>query len=128
MIPTMLRKWFIFHFIVDIIFAVPLLLFPVEFLQFLQWHTIDPLASRIVGAALMGIGIESWIGRNAGVETFKNMLNLKIIWSAFVIIGTALSIYQAQYVTTITEWFLLITFIAFHFIWIYWRYKISRTR
>ena len=125
--PQALKVWFIIHFAVDIIFAIPLLLFPLEFLQLLDWHTIDPFATRIIAAALFGIGIESFLGRNANIETYKNMLNLKIIWSGAVILGTALSIYQTSYTTTIAEWLLLVTFITFNIIWTYWRIKLKNT-
>jgi len=125
--PFALKVWFVIHFVVDILFAIPLLLFPIEFLQLLDWNIIDPFATRIVAAALFGIGIESWLGRNASVETFKNMLNLKIIWSGAVIIGTILSIYQTTYSTTIAEWLLLVTFLFFHIVWVYWRTKIKST-
>ena len=126
--PNSLKAWFIIHFVVDILFAIPLMVFPIEFLQLLDWNTIDPFATRIVAAALFGIGIESWLGRNANVETYQNMLNLKIIWSGAVIIGTILSIYQTTYSTTIAEWLLLITFLFFHVVWIYWRVRLSTNK
>ena len=122
--PIYLKVWFEFHFIIDILFAIPLLLFPSEFLELLQWHTIDPFATRIVAAALFAIGIESFLGRNAGIETYKNMLNLKIIWSAVVIAGTIFSMIETSYTNTIAEWLLLLTFLFFNIVWIYWRIRI----
>jgi len=122
--PKFLKIWFIIHFFTDLIFAVPLFLFPVDFLQLLDWHTIDPLATRIVAAALLAIGIESFLGRNASVETYKNMLNLKIIWSAAVVAGVSISIYQSSYSTTIFEWLLLLIFLLFNIIWVYWRIRL----
>ena len=75
MISKGLRTWFVIHFAVDIVFAIPLLVAPAAFLTFLGWTAVDPYAARLVGAALMGIGIESYLGRNAGVEAFQGMLN-----------------------------------------------------
>jgi hypothetical protein len=120
-IPRALRIWFIIHFIIDVVLAIPLLLIPRTFLSVLGWQTIDPLAARIVAAALFGIGIESFLCRNSGVESFRNMLNLKIIWSAGAVIGTVITIVQNSSASTIAEWMILITFFVFNIVWIYWR-------
>ena len=77
--PSGLRAWFVIHFVADMLFGIPLLFFPRWLLPLLGWTSYDPLASRLVGAAFMGIGLESLLGRNASVETFRAMLNLKII-------------------------------------------------
>ncbi|MCK5164412.1 MAG: hypothetical protein KAQ72_11875 [Desulfobacula sp.] len=125
-VPIALKRWFIIHFAVDVLFAVPLFFFPVAFLTLLGWHSIDPFATRIVAAALFGIGIESFLGRNATAQTFKNMLNLKIIWSGATIAGVGLSILQDTYPTAIAQWLLLGTFSGFHILWILWRIRIGR--
>jgi hypothetical protein len=125
-IPIALKRWFVIHFIVDVLFAIPLFFFPVAFLKLLGWTTIDPFATRIAASALFGIGIESFLGRNASAQTYKNMLNLKVIWSGTTIIGVALSIYQNDHPTTIPQWLLLLTFLGFHVLWIMWRIKISQ--
>ncbi|MCD4675789.1 MAG: hypothetical protein K8S18_07295 [Desulfobacula sp.] len=125
-VPIALKRWFVIHFAVDVLFAIPLFFFPVAFLTLLGWHSIDPFATRIVAAALFGIGIESFLGRNATAQTFKNMLNLKIIWSGATIAGVGLSILQNTYPTAIAQWLLLGTFIAFHILWVFWRIRIGR--
>jgi fucose 4-O-acetylase-like acetyltransferase len=125
-VPNALKNWFIVHFIIDIVFAVPLFFIPAAFLSFFGWQTIDPFATRIVAAALFGIGIESFLGRNAAIQTYKNMLNLKIIWSGVTIAGIGLTILQSPNPASFGQWFLLAVFIGFHCLWIYWRKKISR--
>jgi hypothetical protein len=121
MVPNSLRQWFVIHFIADIIFAIPLLIVPVAFLTLLGWETVDPLATRLVGAALLAIGVESLLGRNAGAESLKGMLNLKLIWSGAASIGI--------FVTMVTVggpavgWLLLLTFVAFHLLWLYYRLR-----
>lgn len=122
MVANSLRTWFVIHFVVDILFAVPLLVAPEAFLTFLGWTTVDPYATRMVGAALAGIGIESYLGRNAGVESFQGMLNLKIVWSATVIIGTLLT--MASGYRPWGVWLLLAAFIPFSIIWIYYRFQL----
>ena len=124
MISKGLRTWFVIHFAIDIVFAILLLVAPAAFLTFLGWTAVDPYAARLVGAALMGIGIESYLGRNAGVEAFQGMLNLKIIWSTTAIAGTLLTMmtgYQPW-----GAWLLLATIIPFNILWIYHRLQLRR--
>lgn len=125
-VPDSLKKWFIIHFIIDLLFAIPLFFFPVTFLSLLDWQTIDPFATRIVAAALFGIGIESYLGRNALAQTYKNMLNLKIIWSGVTSAGIGLSILQNPSPATLVQWLLLVTFVSFHLLWVFWRIRINR--
>lgn len=122
MISKGLRTWFVIHFAIDILFAIPLLVAPVPFLTFLGWTAVDPYTARLVGAALMGIGIESYLGRNAGVEAFQGMLNLKIIWSATAIAGTLLTMMSGY--RPWGAWLLLAAFIPFNILWIYYRLQL----
>lgn len=126
-VPNALRKWFVVHFIADILFAVPLFLFPVYFLTQLGWQTIDPYATRIVAAALFGIGIESFLGRNADRQTFVNMLNLKIIWSGATILGVGLAMIQSTQAPAAIHWMVLAVFVTFHILWIYWRIALRQS-
>lgn len=124
MIPKGLRFWFVVHFIADVIFAIPLLVFPVETLQFFGWSQIDPFATRLVGAALMGIGIESLLGRNASAETFRAMLNLKIIWSLSAVFGITLSMIQGG--PPVFGWVALAIFGSFCIVWISYRFCLAQ--
>lgn len=121
-IPSSLRIWFIIHFVIDILFAVPLLLAPVFSLRVFGWHTIDPATTRLVGAALLAIGLESFLMRNGGRETFRNMLNLKLIWSSGAVLGIGLSIYEGA---PSMAWAFLAIFVIFFGVWFYFRRKFS---
>ena len=123
MIPNSLRTWFVIHFVLDFLFAVPLIFTPVAFLTLFGWTTIDPLMTRLVGAALMGIGVESYLGRNAGIEAYKGMLNLKIIWSASATFGLILTMVTNN--SPIIGWLLVLIFGSFCIIWSYYRYRIN---
>ena len=125
-VPANLKAWFVLHFLLDVVIAVPLLVSPKQFLELLGWYSIDPFASRIAAAALFAIGIESFLSRNSNAETYLNMLSLKIIWSGAAILGIALSIFQSTYKTTLTEWLLLVIFLIFHFVWHYWRCRVKK--
>jgi hypothetical protein len=113
-VPISLRRWFVVHFVADLLFAIPLLVAPVVTLRALGWTTIDPVAPRLVGAALAGIGIESLIGRNDSVDAFRAMLRLKCIWSGVAAVGLALSIFQGAPPIT---WAFLAVFVGFGVLW-----------
>ncbi len=95
MVPRSLRLMFVVHFVADLLFAIPLFFFPVRFLSALGWTAVDPVATRIVAAALFGIGIQSLLSRNASADAFRELLGLKMIWSATAAIGIAISALQS---------------------------------
>ncbi len=118
-VPTALRYWFVLHFAVDMIVAVPLFFAPNEVLGLFGWIEIDPFAARLTAAALFGIGLESLLGRNAKRESFNGMLQLKIIWSAFATIGLAWSTLEGNLKYPIIGWLLTGVFAAFNALWWY---------
>ena len=59
MVPKNLRTWFVIHFIADYAFGLPMLIAPVWTMTLFGWIIIDPATTRLVGAALLGIGGES---------------------------------------------------------------------
>ena len=120
-VPSSLRRWFVVHFVADLVFAVPLVFAPVATLRALGWTTIDPVAPRLVGAALAGIGIESLVGRNDSVDAFRAMLRLKSVGSGVAVLGLALSIFQGAPPIT---WALLAIFVAFGALWNYYRLRL----
>ncbi len=122
-VPDSLRAWFVVHFIADVLFALPLFIAPEWFLGLLGWQSIDPLATRLVAAALFGIGIESWLGRNAPAPAFRAMLNLKVIWSATAVIGILWGMLEGG---PVLGWGLLGIFAAFHVLWLSYRIKLGR--
>lgn len=122
-VPGKLKVWFIIHFVMDISFAIPLLIVPVQFLTLLGWKTVDPVASRLVAAALFGIGTESLLSRNSTIESFKTMLSLKIIWSSAAIIGLLLGLLGSAFNNIYIGIFFLSIFVVFNVVWSYWYLK-----
>jgi hypothetical protein len=120
-VPTGLRTWFVIHFVADMLFGIPLLFFPRSLLPFLGWTTYDPLTFRLVGAALMGIGLESLLGRNASPETFRAMLNLKIIWASSAIFAIAAALFEGA---PVMAWAFLGIFVVFWAVWVYYRFAL----
>lgn len=124
-VPTSLRVFFIVHFAIDIVFAIPLFLFPTDFLEYFGWALVDPVASRIAAAALFGIGVESLIGSRASNESFVSLLNLKIAWSLAAGVGILISIAEMSWDAPALLWVMLVIFSVFNVVWIYWRIKLT---
>ncbi len=122
-IPVALRRWFVAHFVIDTLFALPLVLAPGRLLGSLGWTCVDPVGSRLVGAALLGIGVQSFMGRNDGVDAYRAMLNLKIIWSFAAITGLVLAIGDGAPPAAVA---FLATFIAFSGVWVHYRIRIKQ--
>ncbi|MBL8603741.1 MAG: hypothetical protein JNK72_17575 [Myxococcales bacterium] len=117
-VPGSLRRWFVVHFVADLLFAVPLFFAPGPFLRALGWQAVDPVSSRIVAAALVGIGVQSWRGRDESVEVFRAMLSLKLLWSATATLGV---LWSALTGAPVMAWAFVVIFGAFHGLWLhYW--------
>ena len=116
-VPKGLRTWFVVHFVVDMLIGVPLLFFPDLIMPWFGWESIDPIMSRLVGAALLGIGGESLLSRNAAGDLFRPFLRLKIIWASAAILGISLGIIAGG---PPLAWIFLALFIIFLLAWIYY--------
>ena len=120
MVPQSLRFWFVIHFVVDFIFAIPLMVAPVWLLTLFGFETADPFTAPLVGAALLGIGGESLLGWNGTVEAFRAMLNLKIIWSLAAIAAIILTLVLTG--GPLMAYLILLVFAAFSGLWMYYRF------
>ena len=120
-VPPALRTWFVVHFVADWLFALPLFFAPRAFLGALGWASVDPVTARLVAAALIGIGTESLLGRHQGVESFRTMLNLKILWSGTATVGLLWSCLEGAAPLT---WAFVAIFAAFNALWSTWRWRL----
>jgi thiol:disulfide interchange protein len=120
MVPRSLRFWFVIHFVVDFIFAIPLLVAPVWLLTLFGFESPDPFTARLVGAALLGIGGESLLGWEGSAEAFRAMLNLKIIWSLAAISGIILTLLFNG--GPFMAYLVLLIFAGFSGLWMYYRF------
>jgi len=120
-VPGALRSWFVVHFAVDWLAGVPLFVAPEAILKLFGWHSVDPIATRLFAAALLGIGGQSWLGRNGGAKEFRGMLNLKIIWAASASLALLIGVLTGG---PILAWLGLVVFLAFLALWIFWRLRL----
>ena len=123
MVPDWIRRWFVIHFAVDWLVGLPLFIAPEALLRLFGWHPIDPLSTRLFAAALLGIGGQSFIGRNARLAEFRGMLNLKLIWAAAAVVAFLISVLTRG---PALAWLGLATFIAFFGLWLYWALRLRQ--
>ncbi len=117
-IPKALKFWFKFHFIVDILFAFPLIVLPEQTLLAFGFVGANAALARIIGAALIGIGATSYYTHTD--EEFNLMLSFKIWWSISAIAG----LFWSWLENPIWQILLLIgIFIIFSGTWIYFKLK-----
>ena len=121
-VPRSLREWFVAHFAVHLLVAVPLFFAPRLVLGALGWITIDPVAARLVAAALFAIGGRSFFMRNAGPEVYRELIALKLVWSFAAAAGLAWSAVQGAPIFT---WALAAGFGGFFLVWSYWWRRLS---
>lgn len=122
-IPTSLKSWFVIHFVIDILFAIPLMISPVWLLALFDLSSVDGVTPRLVAAALIGIGGVSFIMRNKTAESYLTMLKLKLLWSASAVFGLVLSVLEE---VSSKVWLLILIFTGFFFVWLYYWYKLSK--
>jgi hypothetical protein len=122
-VPPSLRVWFVIHFVADMAFALPLFFAPRFFLETLGWTEVDPVTTRLVAAALFGIGIQSLLARNETADAFRAMLGLKIIWSITAVAGLVWSALAGAPVMT---WVFAGVFAGFSGVW--WTYRLRLTK
>ena len=121
-VPRALRTWFVVHFVADVLFALPLFFTPRAFLHAFGWAPVDPAMTRLVAAALVGIGVESWLGRGAPIASFRTMLRIKCIWSGVATVGLVWSAVDGGPAAT---WLFVAIFAGFHGVWQYWRRRLG---
>src|SRR5438270_13768024 len=115
-VPPTLRIWFLVHAAVDVIAGAPLLVAPVAVLTRLGWTCVDPAATRLVGAALLAIGGASYLVRDAGVDAYRPLLALKVIWSLAAVAALFAAIGDGA---PPAAWAFLSTFIVFAGVWVH---------
>ncbi len=117
-----LKFWFTFHFIIDFIVAFLLIFYPMILVDFLG-VSYEPVTTKLVAAALLGIGGISLISKNYSKETHKALLELKLIWSFF---ATVLVFCYAKSLMNFKLMLVPLVFGLFFVLWFYYWLKIRK--
>ena len=115
-----LQNWFFVHFIVDLIFGLPLFFAPTYFLNLFGLQA-EPYTARLLGAAIIGIGTTTYFMKK-DIESFKFVLKRKIVWSISAIIAIGITLLEGG---SNVGWLLLIIFTIFAITWIYYIKKLK---
>ena len=113
-VPNSLRNWLVFHFYVDYAFAIPFFFFPETTAEILGYDPLDPLAARIVAAALFGIGYSSYLASKFDLKAMHTKLRWAVVWAGSATIGL---LWAANTVEHIWGWVFAGIFLFFFMLW-----------
>ena len=117
-----LKYTFLIHVIVSLIFGAALLLAPGRFLGLFGWAPIDPLISRLLGAALLALAWSSYRGWGASsYEQVSVLVEMEVIFTVFGSVGLLRHLLKAWYPWYV--WFLLTVLLVFAIAWTYHLWK-----
>ena len=122
-VSTALRTWFVIHFIVDMIFGIPLLFAPEWVLGLFGISIISTLTARLVGASLIAIGGMSFVARDESEDVYRTLLNFKVFWSVGAMVAILLYIFEGGNPST---WVIFAVFLIFNVVWTCYRIKLNR--
>lgn len=122
-VSTALRTWFIIHFIVDILFGIPLLFAPEWLLGLLGISIISTLTARLVGAALIAIGGISFAARDESEDVYRTLLNFKVFWSVGAMVAILLYVLEGG---NPSAWVIFAIFLIFNIVWTCHRIKLNQ--
>ena len=124
-VPQLLRFWFVVHFAVDIFFAVPLFVFPEEFLALFYIESCDSVTVHLLGAALLAIGSTSLLVNQKNKETFLAILNLNLIWATAASVVVLIALMRGA---GPLGWIVLFILLGFSVIWANYKIKLSKIK
>ena len=94
----MLKTTFVVHAVLSGVLGLVLLTVPGRFLQLLGWSPIDPLISRVLGAALLALAwgdYRSWRGTDQAVITL--FVQMQLAFAALAGLGVLRHLLVAQW-------------------------------
>ncbi|GMQ79415.1 MAG: hypothetical protein BMS9Abin02_2003 [Anaerolineae bacterium] len=114
---TSTRITFALHSIIALVFGLPLLIAPGRALDILDWVPIDPILTRMFGAALLALAWGSFRGWRAEEwDKVAYLVELEIIFTVLSAVGIIRHLLIASYPWYI--WTILIILLLFAIAWI----------
>lgn len=112
-----LRIVFAVHMVVFAVLGVLLLALPGHFLGWLGWAPIDPLLSRVLGAAFLALAWGSFRGWRASErEQVALLIELEVVFSVLACVGLLRHLLFANYPAMV--WILFAGLAAFGLAWV----------
>jgi len=117
-----LRYTFLIHVVVSLIFGAALLLAPGRTLGLFGWAPVDPLISRLLGAALLALAWSSYRGWGASsYEQVSVLVEMEVIFTVFGSVGLLRHLIKAWYPWYV--WFVFAVLLVFAIAWTYHLWK-----
>jgi len=79
-----LKTTFLVHFILALIFSLPILFAPSIYVSLMGFPAQEPLlgAYRLLGAAILAFGVSSWLAyKETAWERVKIVVQMEIVWT-----------------------------------------------
>jgi hypothetical protein len=113
-----LKTTFLAHAIVCLAFGIVLYLIPDTWAHLVNWVPFDAAVTRIYAAALLAIGVSSWLGyRAARWDEVRIVVQMEI---AVTVLGGIISLYSALFAgAPLFIWVSIVIFVSFAVAWIY---------
>lgn len=117
-IPQGLKIAFLVHLAISLVFGLLLFIIPGRFLRFTDWQPIDPVTSRLLGAALLAMALGDWLCYQATEwEAVAVLLQFHI---GYTVLGAIGLLRHLLFVPTPTSaWVDLAILVIFAAVWIY---------
>lgn len=110
---------FLIHAIVSLIGGLVLLIIPGRFLLLLGWAPIDPILSRMFGAALLALAWSSYRGWRATQRVqVAILIELEAVFCVLVSVGILRHLLIANW--PLMVWLLFALYAAWAIVWIFW--------
>lgn len=111
-----LRTLFLVHMAVALVFGVPLLLIPGRLLQWVGWSPIDPIAGRLLGAALLALGWSSFRGwQLMGKRDVRLLVEMEAAFTGLACVGLGRHLFFYSY--PLFPWLVFAVLAVFFLAW-----------
>ena len=100
------RYVLVLHFIVALVFAVPLLVFAYRFAHWVHWRPFDPTMAKMLGAAMLGLGIGSLLAARDPLK-HRVIVQMEIVYA---LVASAAVLYRLVRYTDATPHFAWVAF------------------
>jgi hypothetical protein len=118
---------FLVHFFVSILFGIVFLVFIEAFVGFIQWPYLDPVAGRLLGAALIGFAATSLLAwRETEWIKVKIIVQMEIVWCAIGSIVLIVSLFIPAFLfLPFFTWIIIVILLFFLivFTWYYFQHE-----
>jgi Co/Zn/Cd efflux system component len=117
-----LRYTFLIHAVVALVFGAPLLIMPGRFLAWFGWAPVDPILSRVLGAALLALAWSSYRGWRAKERAQVSiLLEMEAAYTVLGAIGVLRHLLVANYPWPV--WLLFAVLAIFALVWLYFLFR-----